>query len=148
MMKVYIYRLVLAGLMSLWSNAGMGQVSKSAINHFPVHIVQRIHEVISITPVSEVTQMKLGTHFMQQDSLAALALHQTGLSDTLGIYFRTSVEELRNILSSLEFNAYKLKMIPRSSSRLRKVVLQKEALHLTPKQVDHLLKESDAQTGR
>ena len=42
-MKVYIYRLVLAGLMSLWSNAGMGQVSKSAINHFPVHIVQRIH---------------------------------------------------------------------------------------------------------
>ena len=34
-------------------------------------------------------------------------------------------------------------MIPRSSSRLRKVVLQKEALHLTPKQVDHLLKESD-----
>ena len=143
MMKVYIYRLVLAGLMSLWSNAGMGQVSKSAITHFPVHIVQRIHEVISITPVSEVTQMKLGTHFMQQDSLAALALHQTGLSDTLGIYFRTSVEELRNILSSLEFNAYKLKMIPRSSSRLRKVVLQKEALHLTPKQVDHLLKESD-----
>lgn len=125
------------------SIVAMGQVSKSAINHFPVHIVQRIHEVISITPVSEVTQMKLGTHFMQQDSLAALALHQTGLSDTLGVYFRTSVEELRSILSSLEFNAYKLKMMPRSSSRLRKVVLQKDALHLTPKQVDHLLKESD-----
>lgn len=143
MMKVYIYRLALAGLMSLWSSVGMGQVSKSAINHFPVHIVQRIHEVVSITPVSEVTQMKLGTHFMQQDSLAALVLHQTGLSDTLDIYFRTSVEELRGILSSLEFNAYKLKIMPRSSSCLRKVVLKKEALHLTSKQVDHLLKESD-----
>lgn len=131
------------GIFQFISIVAMGQVSKSVINHFPVHIVQRIHEVVSIAPVSETSQMKLGTHFMQQDSLAALALHQTGLSDTLGVYFRTSVEELRNILSSLEFNAYKLKMMPRSSSRLRKVVLQKEALHLTPKQMEHLLKESD-----
>lgn len=142
-MKIYIYRLVLVGLMSLWSIAGMGQVSKSVINRFPVHIVQRIHEVVSVTPVSEANQIKLGTHFMQQDSLAALALHQTGLSDTLGIYFRTSVEELRSVLSPLEFNAYKLERMPRSSSRLRRVVLQKDALHLTPKQVDDLLKESD-----
>ena len=88
----------------MFSLPGVSQVSKSVVNEYPAHIVQRVHEIVVVVPVCEANQMKLGEYFVEQDSLATLALQKSGMSDTLKTYYHISIAELQGIISPLEFN--------------------------------------------
>lgn len=137
--KIHFKRLFVISSLFLFSLSGMSQVSKSVVNEYPAHIVQRVHEIVVVVPVCEANQMKLGEYFVEQDSLATLALQKSGMSDTLKTYYHISIAELQGIISPLEFNDYKVKMFPRSSSRLRRVVQEYKSLGLTSAQVNALL---------
>ena len=142
-MKMRIYVIGIGILVAMLAGKVSAQVNMRVLKAFPAHIVQRIHEIMVLCPVSEESQWKLGDYFVRQDSLANVALRHDSTSLALSDYYRTSVEDLEAVLSPLELNDYRLKVqYHHCANRMRRMIQQREALQLTPHQVEALFTES------
>ena len=142
-MKMRIYVIGIGILVAMLAGKVSAQVNMRVLKAFPAHIVQRIHEIMVLCPVSEESQWKLGDYFVRQDSLANVALRHDSTSLALSDYYRTSVEELEAVLSPLELNDYRLKVqYHHCANRMRRMIQQREALQLTLHQVEALFTES------
>ena len=131
-------------LINLFPDSTDAQVSRKVLRQFPAHIVNHIHELIKVVPVSEVSQLKLGYYLLLRDSLANQILKQCDSSSVLVPYYTLNTEELHDLLSPLEFNSYRLTEFSSGKvSVLRKFIKEREVLGLNDLQVKKLLEASD-----
>lgn len=121
----------------------LGQANHFDINGFPPHIIYRMQTIDSIVQLSKQSLQKLGLYFIRQDSLATNLLHDNGFHASLTEFYQTPVDELRGIISDLEFNDYKIIIRSDRSSRLREIVSCRDKINLKPSEVRGLLLCSD-----
>ena len=121
----------------------LGQANHFDINGFPPHIIYRMQTIDSIVQLSKQSLQKLGLYFIRQDSLATNLLHDNGFHASLTEFYQTPVDELRGIISDLEFNDYKIIIRSDRSSRLREIVSCRDKISLKPSEVRGLLLCSD-----
>lgn len=133
----------IACLFLMYLTPVLGQVSNCDINEFPPHIIYRMQTIDNIIRLSKQSLQNLGLYFIRQDSLAANILHDNGFHASLTEFYQTPVDELRGIISDLEFNDYKIIIRSNRSSRLREIVYCKDKINLKPSEVRGLLLCSD-----
>ena len=118
----------IACLFLMYLTPVLGQVSNCDINEFPPHIIYRMQTIDNIIRLSKQSLQNLGLYFIRQDSLAANILHDNGFHASLTEFYQTPVDELRGIISDLEFNDYKIIIRSNRSSRLREIVYCKDKI--------------------
>lgn len=116
----------------------LAQIGKEVGTRFPARIVCRIYEISSQAELSASTQQELGLYFERQDSLANISLLRGEPISKVLNFFQLQQNDIKKILSPLEFNDYKS-----SSSRLRAVVKSRKKLALNDSQIQSLLKQSE-----
>ena len=121
----------------------LGQANNFDINGFPPHIIYRMQTIDNIIRLSKQSLQNLGLYFIRQDSLATNLLHDNGFHASLTEFYQTPVDELRGIISDLEFNDYKIIIRSDRSSRLREIVSCRDKINLKPSEVRGLLLCSD-----
>jgi len=119
----------------------LGQTTK--FDEYPPHIIYRMQMVDSVTRLSKQSLHNLAMYFIRQDSLAANSLHEDGFYVSLAAFYQRPADELRGIISDLEFNDYTVRMRTKHTSRLREIVLYRDKINLKQSEVRGLLLCSD-----
>lgn len=130
--------------------ACQSKTKNAVLYNCPVSIAMQLHEIdISL---SEESLMKLNAFFIRNDSMAQVALSQGESLDNIAKWYYPAVDTLSSMLLPLERNDFILAAKGRSYIRdnknyttlLRQYILQRNVLHLSQRQIDLLLEQSDS----
>lgn len=121
----------------------LAQVDRFVAGEFPPHVIYRIQAIDDISRLSEQSLHNLALYFIRQDSLATKMLHGNGFHASLARFYQTPIDELRGVISDLEFNDYKIGIRSGRLCQLREIVFYREQIKLKQSEIRALLLHSD-----